>query len=146
MGHDSRRAKGRKMMNVAALPFGIGAAVYFAIRLPGSRRREMPYAPSKMVITAPTLGIPNLAGRDAISSVDADRRAFGDLFSCIAEGTDAPPLCDALLIYCQIGVDGRLENTSQSLREVIRDAHAKIVVVASENQGGLSGSYGEGEP
>jgi hypothetical protein len=131
----SRRAKEWKTMSVATLlVLGAALAVFFAIRLSGSRPRETSQRPPTIVITAPTLGILNIAGGDALSAVEADRRAFGDLFSSVTEATDAPPRCDVLLVYCQIGVDGRLKNTTSSLREVIRDSGAKIVVVASGNQ------------
>jgi 3'-phosphoadenosine 5'-phosphosulfate (PAPS) 3'-phosphatase len=73
-------------------------------------------------------------GGEAISAVETDRHAFGELFMRVTEHTDAPPLCDVLLIYCHVGLDGRLKNTNRSLREVIRDSGAKIVIVASENQ------------
>lgn len=125
---------GRKMMNVAAVFIGVGLAVYFAMRISGSRPREISQSPPKVVITAPTLGILNLEGGEAVSAVETDRRSFGELFGRITEHTDAPPLCDVLLIYCQVGLDGRLTNTNRSLREVIRDSGAKIVIVASENQ------------
>lgn len=121
------------MMSVAVLLVGVGLVVYLAMRSSGSLPRESPQGSRAITIAAPTLGILNLAGEGARSAMEADRRAFGDLFSRIAEATDAPPRCDVLLMYCQIGVDGRVKNTTSSFREVIRDSGAKIVLVASEN-------------
>jgi hypothetical protein len=123
-------------MSVAALLAGASLVLYFALRLSGSRPRKVSQSPPKIVITTPTLGILNVAGEDALSAVETDRRSLGDLFGRVTEATDAPPRCDVLLIYCEIGVDGRLKNTTRSLREVIRDSGARIVVVASENQAG----------
>jgi hypothetical protein len=121
------------MMSLAALLVGVGLVVYLAMRSSGSPPRESPHGSPAIVIAAPTLGILNVVGEDARSALEADRRAFGGLFGRTTEATDAPPRCDVLLIYCQIGVDGRLKNTASSLREVIRDSGAKVVLVASEN-------------
>ena len=122
-------------MGIAALLVVAGLAVYFAIRLSRSRPdREVPQTPAEMVITGPTLGILNLDGEDPTTAVEADLRAFGQLFSRVTERTEAPPPCDVLLIYCHVDLDGRLRNTNRSLREIIRDSGARIVVVASENE------------
>jgi hypothetical protein len=41
-----------------------------------------------------------------------------------------------LFIYSDIEADGRLVGTTAGLRDLVRDAGARVVVVASENPGG----------
>lgn len=84
-------------------------------------------------IKSPTLGILNLKAADAEPSVSADREALSSMFSATRESVDAPPACDVLLLYCDIEPDGRITGTRLGLRELIRDAGARVVVVASEN-------------
>jgi hypothetical protein len=84
-------------------------------------------------IQSPTLGILNLKGADAEASVSEDREALSSMFSATTESVDAPPACDVLLLYCDIEPGGRIVGARLGLRELIRDAGARVVVVASEN-------------
>src|SRR5262249_34932130 len=41
-----------------------------------------------------------------------------------------PPLCDVLLLYCEIETNGKVKGSALGLRELIRDSGASVVVVA----------------
>lgn len=84
-------------------------------------------------IQSPSLGILNLKGEAAALAVSEDRDALSSMFSATTESTDAPPACDVLFLYCDIEPDGRIAGASLGLRELIRDAGARVVIVASEN-------------
>jgi hypothetical protein len=51
----------------------------------------------------------------------------------VSESSDAPPRSTLLLVYCTIGADGGILNSPRSLREIIRDAGAPLVIVATPN-------------
>lgn len=74
-------------MGLAALLVGVALVVYLAMRSSGSPPREGSQGSPAIVIAAPTLGILNLAGEDARSVMEADRRAFGGTFSRVTEAT-----------------------------------------------------------
>lgn len=86
-------------------------------------------------IESPKLGFLNLKGAADEQILAEDKRALASLFSACQESSTAAPACDVLFIYCDIGSDGRISGTTASLREIIRDCGARVVVVASENAG-----------
>jgi hypothetical protein len=89
--------------------------------------------PKKTVIRSPRLGVLNLKGDTASHLVTEDRAAIENLFSSVQESTSVAPKCDVLLAYCDLAVEGRVSGSSKSLREIIRDSGAVVVVLASEN-------------
>ena len=84
-------------------------------------------------IPAHTLGIHDLSGGAAEPLMAADRAALAPLFRRVSESSDAPPRSTLLLVYCTIGADGGILNSPRTLREIIRDAGAPVVIVASPN-------------
>jgi|KBSSwiStaDraftv2_1062776.scaffolds.fasta_scaffold29654_7 hypothetical protein len=84
-------------------------------------------------IPAHTLGIHDLSGGAADALMAADRAALAPLFRRVSESSDAPPRSTLLLVYCTIGADGGIVNSPRTLREIIRDAGAPVVIVASPN-------------
>lgn len=86
-----------------------------------------------LVIQNPKIGFLNLTGAAAGPLVDEDMTTLKPLFSaCLQSGSDTP-VCDGLMVYATVGADGGIQNSSDSLREIIRKSHASIVVVATEN-------------
>lgn len=86
-------------------------------------------------IRSPRLGFLNLKGPGAADLVRADHEALASLFSTSEESTDAPPRCDVLFLYCDIDRDGKIAGRQDGLLALIRRAGARVVVVASENDG-----------
>jgi hypothetical protein len=89
--------------------------------------------PKKIVIRSPRLGVLNLQGDAASHLAAEDRSAMEHLFSAVAESASMAPKCDVLFAYCDLTADGCVSGSSKSLREIIRDSGAAVVVVASEN-------------
>ena len=58
---------------------------------------------------------------------------MGQLFSSVEQSTSMAPKCNVLLAYCDFAANGSVLGSSKSLRELIRDSGAAVVVVASEN-------------
>ena len=88
-----------------------------------------------LVIRSPKIGFLNLVGPSASAAMKQDEKDLSAFFTAVEESTSNPPYCDVLMVYAQIGGDGRVANTESSLRELIRDARAPIVIVAWENDG-----------
>jgi hypothetical protein len=86
-------------------------------------------------VEAQTLGLLDLSGGTAGALMAADRAALASLFRRVSESTDAPPQSTLLLVYCTISSDGVILNSRRSLREIIREAGAPVVVVATPNPG-----------
>jgi hypothetical protein len=84
-------------------------------------------------IPADTLGIHDLSGGAANALMAEDRAALARLFRRVSESSDAPPRSTLLLVYCTIGADGAIVNSPRTLREIIRDAGAPVVIVATPN-------------
>jgi len=80
------------------------------------------------------MGFFNLLGPAAHPIVEEDKRALEPLFPSFEESSTAPPVCDVLMMYAQIGSDGRIPGSAEGLRDIIRRSSACIVVVASENE------------
>jgi len=84
-------------------------------------------------IPTPKLGVLNLKGSSVNSMVEEDMEAVGAIFTSTEESPSRPPSCDVLLLYCDIGPDGRVDSSTAGLRDMIRDSGALVVIVASEN-------------
>lgn len=84
-------------------------------------------------IASPELGLLNLMGPEAHEIIRGDRDAIRWAFYSVKESTLETPRCDVLLIYAAVGMDGSLKGTDSTLRQIIFDSGAKIVVVANEN-------------
>lgn len=86
-----------------------------------------------MQIQSPKLGFLNLKGAACEEIMAEDKSAIRSMFSSIQESATAPPLCDVLFIYCDIGPEGEIAGTTATLRDIIRNSGARVVVVASDN-------------
>lgn len=51
----------------------------------------------------------------------------------MVESDGAPSACDVLLVYCGIEAGGKVAGSPLSLRQIIRDAGAGVVIFAAEN-------------
>lgn len=114
------------------------AAVGGAGLLMRSRR-----ASAATTIVRPVLGILDLDRERFGSLASEDRATLGPLFSSVVESDGAPPRCDVLLVYCEIQTGGAVAGSPLSLREIIRDAGARVVIVAADNH---PDRYMEGAP
>ena len=90
--------------------------------------------PRVTIISNPVLGVFNLLGSTAEANVKDDLEEVAQYFNEVRHEDNVPPLCDVLLLYCEINSSGAINGSSQSLREVIRDAGAAVVVVATNNE------------
>jgi hypothetical protein len=88
-----------------------------------------------ITIKAPTIGFCDLSNGECRAEIDADRETIGPLFNLTLSNDGTPPICNVLFLYCRIGADGSVSNSTLGLRELIRDSQATVVVVASENDG-----------
>ena len=86
-------------------------------------------------VPADTLGLLDLSGGTVAALMAADRTALAPLFRRVSESNDAPPRSTLLLVYCTIAADGAVRNSRRGLREIIRDAGAPVVIVATPNPG-----------
>ncbi len=88
----------------------------------------------KMIrIASPELGLLNLMGPEAEEILRADRDAIRWAFYSVTESISETPQCDVLLIYVAVCMNGALRGTDSTLRQIIYESGAKIVVVANEN-------------
>jgi len=104
----------------------IAAVVVFVAR---SKRRR------PLVIHSPRFGILNLKGEAAAQLIAADVDALMPVLGSPVRGSTSSPFCDVLFIYCDISLDGRINNFTGTLRDLIQTLRAPLVVVASENSG-----------
>jgi len=86
-----------------------------------------------LVIRNPKIGILNFAGLSARPLIEEDAAALKPLFADFVESDGDTPTCDVLMIYATIETNGTIQNASHNLREIIEQARAPIVVVATEN-------------
>ncbi|PYJ69794.1 MAG: hypothetical protein DME75_10375 [Verrucomicrobia bacterium] len=84
-------------------------------------------------ISAPTIGFLDLTEGEASIELAADRAAISPLFGSSEDSSFEPPRCNVLFLYCHIEPDGSIRGYNRSVREVIRDSGAAVVVVATEN-------------
>jgi hypothetical protein len=90
-------------------------------------------AKSPFRIVAPSIGFLNLRGVAGNEELEKDKNVLEGLFGKTVVAIDVIPRCDVLFVYCNFDVAGTIVGHKKSLREIIRDARAYIVVVASEN-------------
>jgi hypothetical protein len=89
-----------------------------------------------LIIQNPKLGFLNLLGEEGEQLLAEDRPALAPLFSSSKERDDLPPpVCDVLVVYCDLARDGKIFATEIGLRQLLRRARARILIVASENKG-----------
>ncbi|HKC66517.1 MAG TPA: hypothetical protein VKB86_22930 [Pyrinomonadaceae bacterium] len=86
-----------------------------------------------LIIESPRIAFLNLSGSVAESLLNEDKDAFAPLFTAIETSDSDIPNCDVLIIYCDLNNNGVVAGQSKSLRDIIDDAGAPIVIVASEN-------------
>ncbi len=84
-------------------------------------------------IENPTLGILDLSGGTDLQLVEDDLAQLSPLFAGVEQSAAETPNCDVLLVYCRLEDSGGICGSARSLRGVIRDSGAKVVVVASPN-------------
>jgi hypothetical protein len=88
-----------------------------------------------LVIQDPEIGFLNLLGEEGNQLLAEDRPALAPLFSSSTERDDLPPpVCDVLVLYCDLARDGKIFATEVGLRQVLRRSRARILIVASENK------------
>lgn len=85
------------------------------------------------IIHRPVLGILDLLETGRNSDAEYDRQKLESFFASIRESRNIPPRCDVLFVYADLEADGRVRNIELSLREIVRDSGATIVVFASAN-------------
>ena len=110
--------------NLIALSLGIFVVV--VIYLYSGKARTL-------FIEKPILGLLDLSNGVSATDLVADRDTLKSVFHSVLESVSKPPKCDVLFVYCQIESNGTISGSEFGLRELIREAGASIVVVASEN-------------
>lgn len=86
----------------------------------------------RRTVKNPQLGILDVSNGRATALVAADKGSFAEVFPVPKESSDDPPRCDVLLVYGDLDEGGRIKGCARGLREIIREADAKVVL-ASEN-------------
>ncbi len=87
------------------------------------------------IIQNPRLGMLNLRAGASTDFLRQDRAALGGLFRSVEESEQRPPSCDVLFIYSDIESDGTVRGSASTLRRILEQSGAVVVVVASENPG-----------
>jgi hypothetical protein len=91
-----------------------------------------------MIIAAPSLGMLNLLGDTAVPLLAQDRADLKPVFGeRIEAATTAAPHCDVLFLYCDVDRQVQVLPLLLPLRDLIRQAGARIAVIASELQRGV---------
>jgi len=107
----------------------IALAVVLVARWRSRRRSREP------VIQNPSLGFLNLLGGEGTELLAEDRPALTPLFSSVQERDDLPPpVCDVLVLYCDLTRDGKIFATEIGLKQLLRRSRARILILASENK------------
>src|SRR5262249_23447759 len=91
------------------------------------------FGPRKVLVQAKTLGILDLSGGTASQLAAADRSVLESRFNEVKVSTREVPRCQLLLLCCTLAGDGTVPNTDVVLRELILDAAALDVIVATPN-------------
>jgi hypothetical protein len=89
----------------------------------------------RLVLPEPVACFMNLSEDNFKQLMDTDKSLLSIYFNKTFE-YDKSNLhtCDVLFIYCTIDKSGKIINESRTLREIIRDMHAPIVIIATENE------------
>jgi hypothetical protein len=95
------------------------------------------------VIKNPRFAMLNLQGEAAVALIAEDKAALAPIFGEPQVSKGVVPHCDVLFIYCEVSMEGVFVNAQQGLRDIIRDAGAKVVVIASENEGDAYIAWGK---
>jgi hypothetical protein len=108
---------------------GIAGTLFAALTIRFTLARRLKRIPS------PVLGVLELAGDSGRALAGDDLAALAPLFGQVrrSEATLPVPVCDVLLLYCMITSQGQIRGSRQSLRDMIRDAGASVVIVALEH-------------
>lgn len=85
------------------------------------------------VVRAPAIAFLNLAGADAYPLLAEDRAAFSGHFAKCVVTEEAVPVCDVIVLYCQIDHTGKIRGCDLTLNQIARASRAVVVVVAFEN-------------
>jgi hypothetical protein len=102
---------------------------------PGGRSGSAAPTGPAVVISSPRLGIVNLAGAAAQPLIAADAEALTPLFGEPARSDGAPPSCDVLMFYGKLDATGKIAGSALGLRDFIERSGAKLLIVATENDG-----------
>jgi hypothetical protein len=116
-----------------AAVLGIGAVVWTRSR----RSALAPHPPAARghAIRTPVLGVLRLDAAAGRLWKTEDAPTLALLFNEVRESDRDIPRCDVLFIYGTLDAAGRFGGRNLALRDIIRDAGAKVVVVASPNPG-----------
>lgn len=85
------------------------------------------------VLSTPKVGLLDLGGPETKELVGTDTAFLTPIFKHVKMVNLAALGCDVLFLYAELAADGSIVGSPRSLREIIRDSGAKIVVVASAN-------------
>jgi len=91
------------------------------------------FGPKAIVIESPVLGVLDLTSGNSKTEIDTDSASFFQLFETIVQSSAKTPLCDLLMLYANFSDSGSIEGTELSMREIIRDSSAAVVVIGTEN-------------
>jgi hypothetical protein len=97
-------------------------------------------------IPAPKVRILDLGGEDTKQLVRSDTSFLKPLFAELQLAELAAPKCDVLFLYAKLTAEGAVLGSTRSLREIIRDSGAKVVVVAFANPSGYYIKAGKQQP
>ncbi len=75
----------------------------------------------------------DLGGPETNEWVCEDIAFLTPIFGPVLTSTSAPQHCEVLFVYAQLAAEGSVVGCERSLREIIRDCGALVVVVASPN-------------
>ena len=75
----------------------------------------------------------NFASEEMAKLRKADAYFLRRLFSSVHIRDTVAPKCELLFVYADLTADGGIVGSKLSLREIIRDSGAQVVVVASDN-------------
>jgi hypothetical protein len=101
--------------------------------------RALTMKPPCTVISNPILGVLNLIGKEGDEMVLEDLSKLRSFFRTVRQEQTKAPSCDVLMLYCDLASDGTV-NGNRSVNSIIRDAGARIVVIANNHPGEVYGA------
>jgi hypothetical protein len=107
-----------------------------------SALRQQPGGKPVFIIRSPRFAILNLKGDAAAGIIAEDTAALLPVLGKAEQSASTVPRCDVLFVYCDLEPNGRIPNSANGLREIIRDSGAVVVVVASDNPGDAYVAFG----
>lgn len=84
------------------------------------------------VIDKPRIAFLNLAGASCATMAAEDCAVIGELFGRNVQVATVSVPCDVLFLYCRFEPSGKILGQQASVRSLIRDSTARVVVIASE--------------